>query len=124
MGRALLQSTAFHVLLGFLAMGCWAVFANRGHPWPAPLIAGLAQGAMSGLLTLFLKRTVDWLRPKFRRGPGFWAPPALALLGSGTFLVSGHLLAGTPELFATIAVPLSVSALYIFTYNILRQREI
>ncbi|MCR6644022.1 MAG: hypothetical protein NVV62_05605 [Terricaulis sp.] len=51
------QSTLAHVAFGFLAMGGWALFANREHPLEAMLLAGLVQGTISGLLTLGLKNS-------------------------------------------------------------------
>ncbi|MBV1866989.1 MAG: hypothetical protein KUG69_03645 [Marinosulfonomonas sp.] len=91
---------------------------------PDPLLAGLVQGAMSALLTFFLKRSVDWMRPKFSRNPGFWAPPLIAGLVSTSFLFCGHYLAETPEILTTIAVPTTVAVIYIFSYNIIRQRKL
>lgn len=102
-------------------MGGWAVFANAGHGLRAMLLAGLVQGLISGALTLGLKRSVDWMRPRMARGPGYGVPPLIAVCGSALLLVTVHWLSGTPEIAATMAVPLSVSLSYIFTYNILRQ---
>ncbi|MCQ0090792.1 hypothetical protein FGD77_03285 [Roseovarius sp. M141] len=117
-----MASTPLHVALGFAAMGGWAMWANAAHGPRAMLLAGLVQGAISGALTLGLKRSVDWMRPRFQRAPGYWAPPLIAICGSALLLVTAHGLAGTPEIAATIAVPLAVSVSYIFAYNILRQR--
>ena len=119
----LMGSTPLHVTVGFLAMGCWAIFANASHGLRAMLLAGLVQGLISGALTLGLKRSVDWMRPRMARTPGYWVPPLLAVGGSALLLVTAHWLSGTPEIAATIAVPLGVSLSYIFTYNILRQRR-
>ena len=126
MTRALsivLKSTWLHVAFAFIAMGGWAIFANADHDMPKPLVAGLVQGSISAGLTLFLKRTVDWMRPKFPYVVGHAAPALIASLASATLLVVAHRLAGTPEIIRTIAVPLLVSASYIFTYNFLTQRK-
>ena len=117
----LLKSTPVHVAFAFAAMGSWAIYANAGHPMPKPVVAGLVQGTISAGLTLFLKRSVDWMRPKFPRMAGYVAPAMIASLASAVLLVTAHQLAGTPEIAKTIAVPLTVSALYIITYNITRQ---
>lgn len=117
----LMASTPVHVAVGFLAMGGWAVFANAGHGTRAMLLAGLVQGMISGALTLGLKRSVDWMRPRMARGPGYWLPPLVAISVSALLLVSAHWLCGTPQIAATISVPLCVSLSYIFAYNILRQ---
>lgn len=118
-----ITSTPLHVAFAFLAMGGWAVYANSGFGLRAMLLAGLVQGLISGALTLGLKRSVDWMRPRMARGPGYWVPPLLAICGSALFLVSAHWLAGTPQIAATVAVPLGVSFSYIFAYNVLRQNR-
>ncbi|WP_412074319.1 hypothetical protein [Tritonibacter mobilis] len=119
----LMAATPLHVAVGFLTMGGWAVFANAGSGLRVMLLAGLVQGLISGGLTLGLKRSVDWMRPRMARGLGNWMPPLIAICGSAFLLVIAHWLSGTPEIAATIAVPLGVSLSYIFTYNILRQRR-
>lgn len=118
-----MASTPLHVAAGFIAMGSWAIFANSGHGLRAMLAAGLVQGLVSGTLTLGLKRSVDWMRPRMARGLGYCVPPLLAICGSAILLVSAHWLSGTPEIARTIAVPLGVSLLYILAYNILRQNH-
>jgi len=104
-------------------MGGWAIYVNGSYPAPKPLVAGFVQGSISAGLTLFLKRTVDGMRPKFPYGIGHVAPALIASLTSACLLVALHYLASTPEIIRTIAVPLLVSASYIFTYNFMRQRE-
>ncbi|MDU9004444.1 hypothetical protein [Sedimentitalea todarodis] len=120
---AALKSTPLHVAFAFLAMGGWAIYANAAHPMPGPLPAGLVQGSISAGLTLFLKRTVDWLRPTFSQGIGHVAPALIASSASAILLIIAHMLAGTPEIAKTIAVPLLVSASYILTYNFMSQRR-
>ncbi|MGG6895227.1 MULTISPECIES: hypothetical protein [Rhizobium] len=115
--KALAGSSIVHVLFAFLAMGGWAVFANRMHPMPRPLIAGFVQGVLSGCLTLFLKSAVEALARRFRGLAALWAPPLIACLGSATILVAIHALSGTPEILKTIAVPLLVSSSYAAIYN-------
>ncbi|MEP6017001.1 MAG: hypothetical protein ABJ251_00770 [Paracoccaceae bacterium] len=116
-----LKSTPLHVAFAFLAMGGWAIYANGAHSMPKPLLAGLVQGSISAGLTLFLKRAVDWMRPKFGIGLGHVAPALIASLASASLLVIAHLLAGTPEIIKTIGIPLLVSASYIFSYNFITQ---
>jgi hypothetical protein len=44
-------------------MGGWAAFANRAHLMPAPLYAGLLQGAISATITLVVhggEKTIQW----------------------------------------------------------------
>ncbi len=122
--RALAGSGFVHVAFAFLAMGGWAVFANRAHAMPRPLLAGLVQGAMSAVLTLYLKTAIDALARRFAGVNRFWAPPAIACAGSTAMLVAVHTASGTPEILRTIAVPVAVSATYsaIYSYSIFRRR--
>ncbi|URK87039.1 hypothetical protein LP421_24660 [Rhizobium sp. RCAM05350] len=117
-------SGTVHVLFAFLAMGGWAVFANRGHAMPQPFYSGLLQGALSACLTLFLKSVIDVLSKRFSGVVRFWAPPLIACLGSASQLTVLHALIGTPEIACTIVVPLLVSTSYasIYNYSISRRR--
>lgn len=101
-------------------MGGWAVFVSASHSLHAMLLAGLVQGLISGALTLGLKRSVDWMRPCMSRGPESWVPPLIAICGSALLLVSAHWLSDTPQIAATVTVPLGVSLSYLFADNILR----
>lgn len=112
------SNTFVHVAFGFLAMGAWAVFANRGHPLPQALLAGLVQGAISGLLTLFLKKFLEWLNAKLNGVTALVLPPFITATAIATILVTAHTLAGTPEVLATIAVPFTVSTTYAILYNL------
>lgn len=114
------RSGVVHVLFAFLAMGGWAVFANRAHPMPRPPFAGLVQGALPAMLTLFLKTGIDHLSKRFRGMAAYWAPPLMVCLASTSVLVAVHALSGTPEILKTIAVPLAVSTSYaaLYTYSI------
>lgn len=111
-----LKSSALHMAVAFLGMGAWAVFANRDHPLPQALLAGLVQGTMSALITLFLKRMIEALSQHLPGASALIAPPLLAVAGSVGLLSLIHGLAGTPEIAATIAVPVSVTAVYSSAY--------
>lgn len=118
-----MQKTWVHMVIGALLMGGWAAFANHAHPMPAPLIAGVVQGLLSALLTAYLKAAVEYLG---KRIGGFWRfilPPLIAVTGSGILLYIMHSLAGTPEIWATLSVPLAVSGSYVFIWNLLQQRQ-
>ncbi len=117
----LATSTPMHVACGFAAMGAWAVWANAAHGIGPALIAGLVQGTVSGALTLGLKQSVDWLRPRMRGPLAYIAPLLIAGGCSALLLMTAHGIAGTPEIWTTIAVPLAVSFSYILIYNVLRQ---
>src|ERR1700741_2054103 len=71
----LARSSALHVGFACLAMGGWAVFANRAHP-PAPmLLAGLVQGLLSGAITLVLKRSLEAMAARLSGPFAFVLPP-------------------------------------------------
>jgi hypothetical protein len=123
------QSTLAHVAFGFLAMGAWAVFANRHHPIEQALLAGLVQGTISGLLTLFLKKGLERMSAAFFRaakadeGQGrniaaLIVPPLVTATAIMIILTTAHTLARTPEIGATIAVPFTVSTGYAILYNL------
>lgn len=121
--RSLAGSGVVHVAFAFLAMGGWAVFANRAHAMPRPVLAGLVQGTMSAILTLCLKTTIDALSHRFSGVSSFWAPPAIACILSTGLLVAVHTISGTPEILRTILVPVIVSATYsaLYSYSIYRR---
>jgi hypothetical protein len=110
-------STIAHVGFGFLAMGAWAVFANRAHPLPQALLAGLVQGTISGLLTLGLKKFLEWCAARLRAAAALIAPPLITAASILAILIGAHTLAGTPEIAATILVPFTVSTSYACLYN-------
>lgn len=111
------QSSAVHLGFAFLAMGGWAVFANRGHPLPSQLLAGLVQGTTSACITLVLKRAIEFLAAQFSGVAALVLPPALAFAISASALTLIHTVAGTPEIARTIAVPLTVATSYAALYN-------
>ncbi len=116
LSSSLFRSTAVHVALGGLAMAGWAAFANREHPLPDLLLAAVVQGALSALITLVMKRGLE---AGFRRMEGWAArlvPPLLSCLTIAGVLFAAHSLAGTPEVWATLAVPWTVSTTYAFVY--------
>lgn len=114
----LMRSSLVHVAFAFLAMGSWAAFANRAHAMPAPLQAGLIQGALSGVITLFLKRGIEELSRRFSGNVALLAPPIIAGLVSAGLLTAIHTVGGTPEIGRTIAVPLTVATSYAALYNL------
>lgn len=110
-------STVVHVAFGFFAMGAWAVFANREHPLSLALLAGVVQGAISGLLTLGLKKFLEWFNARLNGLAALLAPPLTTAVSILVILVGVHTFAGTPEIAATIAVPFTVSSTYACVYN-------
>lgn len=118
------RNSGVHMAMAFVAMGSWAAFANLAHPMPRPLIAGLVQGTLSALITLFLKRMIEALSARLPGSAGYWVPPVVAIAASLSLLSSIHWLAGTPEILRTIIVPLSVTAVYATTYNLALRRAV
>ena len=113
----LAKRSAVHMGFAFLAMGAWAMFANRAHLMPEPLLAGLVQGTLSAYITLFLKRFIERLVARYGGISGLLLPPLYAGLASLTVLYSVHSLTGTPEILATIAVPFTVATSYALLYT-------
>ncbi len=120
-------NTFVHVAFGFIAMGAWAVFANRAHPLPQALLAGFVQGTISGVLTLFLKKGLERMSAMFFRErsaeggrdiAALFVPPLITATAIAAILTTAHTLAGTPEVLATIAVPFTVSTTYAILYNL------
>ncbi|MBK4215383.1 hypothetical protein JJJ17_05530 [Paracoccus caeni] len=114
---ALARKGAVHMAGAFVMMGGWAVFANSAHPMPLPLLAGLVQGTISALITLFLKRMIEAVSRRLSGLAALLVPPLLAFCLSLVLLSILHSLAGTPEIAATIAVPLIVSTSYAALYS-------
>lgn len=110
-------STRAHVAFAFLAMGGWAVFANRNHPLGEALLAGIVQGAVSAFLTLVLKKALEWMSRQWRGWGALLLPPLITASAIMAILQIAHRAAGTPEIWATIAVPFTVSTSYAIIYN-------
>ena len=104
----------------------WPWAAGRCSPvapvW-AVLLAGLVQGAISGLLTLGLKKFLEWQNARLKGAAAVIVPPAITASTIFAILVSAHTLAGTPALWATLAVPFTVSTSYAILYNLRLFRE-
>ncbi len=117
------ESSAAHVLGAFLLMGAWGWFANRAHPLVDALLAGAVQGTLSACVTLVLKKLVERIGAALPGGASLVAPPLCAGGLSLLFLYSVHSLAGTPEVWATIALPLTVATGYAMVYNAILWRR-
>ncbi|WP_282609298.1 hypothetical protein [Pelagibius sp. Alg239-R121] len=110
-----------HVLFAFVGMGSWAVFSNRAHPMPEPVVAGVVQGTLSACLTLTLKTIIDRLAARFSGSKRLWLPPLIASSVSACVLLAIHKASGTPEILATISLPMTVATSYAVIYNYSRQ---
>lgn len=120
--RRVAGSGITHVAFAFFVMGGWAVFANLGHPMPKPLIAGAVQGVLSASFTLIMKRGIEYLTTTLSGLSSLLIPPLLAASISAMCLSLIHWAAGTPEILATIALPLTVATTYAATYTFTRWR--
>ena len=114
---SLMRSNFVHMATGFVLMGAWAIIANAAHPMPTPAIAGLVQGALSASITLLLKSVIERLLPRVAGTPGLILPPLLCASISITVLSLAHLAVGTPEIAATLALPVTVATSYAALYN-------
>ena len=112
----LARASWVHVAFAFLAMGGWALFANRGHPQGEAVTAALVQGAMSAAITLGLKRFLEWASARLTGKAALYLPPAISACVTFFLLSAIHRIAGTPEVLATIVVPFAVSTAYAFVY--------
>jgi len=106
-----------HVAFAFLAMGGWALFANRTHGMARAAPAALLQGILSAGLTFGIKRGLEALFGRLNGLAALAVPPMTSCVIVLALLVAAHTLAGTPEIWATIAVPYAVSSTYAFVYT-------
>ncbi len=115
---SLLRDKSVHAAGGFLLMGVWAAYANRGFPMPAPIIAAGVQGLITMMITLFLKQVIEGIFHQTNGALRIILPTLAAFAISLTLLTLFHGLVGTPAFLATISVPLSVSTSYAFFYSL------
>jgi len=113
----LARSSVAHVGFAFVAMGAWAAFANRGHEPARILLAALVQGLISGAITLVLKRALEAMTARLSGHAAVIVPPTVTCIVVLAVLVSLHRLAGTPEIWTTIALPYAVSSTYAWVYT-------
>jgi hypothetical protein len=118
----LARASAVHVAVAFIAMGGWALFANRGHGAAATAPA-FAQGTVSGLITLVLKRVLEAFSARLSGPLAYVLPPLATASVILAVLIGVHRLIGTPEIIATIAVPWSVSTGYAILYTAALRRD-
>lgn len=115
--QRLARSAFVHVAFAFLAMGGWALFANRAHGLEAAWKPAVVQGAVSACITLVLKRVLEAFAARLKGPLAFVLPPLVTAGVILAALVAIHRLIGTPEVARTIAVPWSVSTLYAILYT-------
>lgn len=113
--RAIASLRISHILFAFVGMGSWAVWANRMHDMPAPLIAGVVQGLISASLTVVMQTLILAVLDRTGRKP--LAIICASLMSLGTLLVI-HTLAGTPEVVLTIALPWCIGISYAVLFTL------
>ena len=118
----LARASAVHVGVAFVAMGGWTLFANRAHG-SAAITPALAQGTISGLITLVLKRVLEAFSARLSGSLAYVLPPLATASVILALLIGVHRLIGTPEILATIAVPWSVSTAYAILYTAALRRD-
>ena len=112
----LVEQTWAHVVGAAVSMGAWAVFMNHVHGPAAAFRAGAAQAAFSTVVTFTLKTGLEALTRRLRGVAAFVVPPTISCTVIGSLLVTVHYLAGTRELWSTIAIPFSASSAYAWLY--------
>lgn len=118
----LARSGAVHGTFAFLAMGAWAAFANRDHGPAAMATAGVIQGAISCAITLILKRSLEAMFARLAGSAAVIVLPLVTMAVVLAVLLAIHTVAGTPEVWATIAVPYTVSSSYAWIYTLALRR--
>lgn len=109
--------------LGFLFYGGWGVWANSAHGMAIAWRSGLAQGAMSFVVTLSGVTLMKWL---FSLSGPLWVRAAVAIIGSLLVIYGGivgvHLWLGTPEILLTLApgLPITIVFCCVFVGSMLR----
>ncbi len=103
----------FSALLAFTAWGGWAFLVNGNHGLKKQCISGFTQGTASFIITLILVRITAFFYNRISakiRINRILLPAVSTVLITGSGLVIIHHLAGTPNIFYTIA-PSQVIAL-------------
>jgi hypothetical protein len=98
-------------------MGGWTLWANASHGLAAAWLPALVQGAISGAITLVLKRALETMAARLSGPTAYVVPPVITATVILALLIGVHRLIGTPEIARTIAVPWSVSTLYAIIYT-------
>lgn len=112
--KTLLQHPLSHSLAGMCLMGGWAAWSNSGFAMPAPLIAALTQGALTGGITFLMHRVVERV---FTVSLCWFCAAVCGMATSALFLVGGHTIAGTPAFWQTIVVPLCGASIYTLSFG-------
>jgi hypothetical protein len=121
--RRLAARRSVHVACAVVVMGSWAAFANRTHGAAAMLHAAATQGVASALVTFGLDTALAAMARRCRGVAAFVVPPVVASSAVLALLVAVHRVAGTRELWSTIAIPFGASTAYAWVSAALRARR-
>lgn len=121
--RDLAGRNSIHIGSAMVVMGGWAAVANRAHGVIAASGAGLVQAAASALVTFSLKASLEAMSERLRGPLAFVVPPTVTCSVVLALLVAVHHLAGTRELWSTIAIPYAASSAYAWIYTALQVRR-
>lgn len=102
-------------------MGAWAMIANRAHGWTSILSSGLVQGVLSATITLLMKHLIEALVRRLAGWAARVVPPCACFVLSIALLSTIHAIVGTPEIIATMIVPVTVATVYgaIYTQKVI-----
>lgn len=105
--------------------GAWAAWMNSAAGAGAATRAALVQATSSAIMTMLVLIVLTALYNALPKGRAWFPVPALLTVGGAGTIVSGaHLLAGTPEVVRTVALPMSLGLIYcLVTTARLRQRS-
>lgn len=116
------QRSLFSACSALLGYGVWAYLVNASHSVVAGLKAACVQGGYSFVLTLCLTMLIEWLHMRFRSwlGPGvsllLTVLLTCALLFSSSWWI--NVLAGTPEVLATVLPGYVIGGMYTLSYSL------
>lgn len=100
-------------IMAFLMWGGWAYYVNASIDTSKGISSGLTQGTASFTITLIMVHLVGWFINRLPLHFIFAPVAALLTVGiTGCGLVTVHLLAGTPDILATISPALAVGLLF------------
>ncbi len=113
MKKIIRTSHSFNYLSAFIAFtlwGCWAYYINNSYSTNSGIISGLAQGAASFMITLFMVHFVTYLYGKFSHPVSKLLLPAIVTVCiTSICLIILHILVGTPQVFYTVSPALSIA---------------
>lgn len=100
------------------------MYANSSHGVAIASRAFAVQGASSALSTLFLSGLIEWILARTRSPAGRLLAAILPPSITGAVHITGHALNGTPQLWATVSVPLAMGYVFATLYVWTRRRRV